>query len=108
MAASAYALTSLIMAFCIWKVTKRSSKCADFSCTIYLIHALACWLYNKDGLGFPTSIHFWVCMIVSGVTTAVIAERLCMREELEDIPLASFVHQTTEQDTILEMQSGRT
>ena len=96
MAASSYALTSIVMGLCMWKVMRRSSKCADFSCTMYFIHVIVCWLYNKDSLGFPTSIPFWFCMGTSGVTTAVIAERLCMREELEEIPLTQFVGKTSE------------
>lgn len=109
MTAASYALTSLVMALCMWKVMKRSSKCADFSCTMYFLHVIACWLYNKDSLGFPRSVPFWFCMIASGVTTAVVAERLCMREELEEIPLSQFV-KTREQgkDTILLMQGGTT
>lgn len=104
MAAVAYALTSLVMAVCMWKVMKRSSKCADFSCTMYFIHVIVCWLYHKDSLGFPTSVHFWFCMITSGVVTAVVAERLCMREELEDIPLTQFVKESEQgRDTIVPM-----
>jgi len=88
MAAASYGITSLAMSVCVWKSVRRSKKCADFSFTIYCIHGALCWAYGK---AFPNSAAFWVCLVTSFALTAVIAERLCMREELEDIPLASLI-----------------
>lgn len=88
MAAASYGITSLAMSVCVWKSVRRSKKCADFSFTIYCIHCALCWAYGK---AFPNSAAFWVCLVTSFALTAVIAERLCMWEELEDIPLASLI-----------------
>lgn len=105
MTAASYALTSLVMALCVWKLVTRSSKCADFSFTIYFVHVIMCWIYSKDTHGFPTSVSFWICMSISCATTAVVAERLCMREELEEIPLTSLV-QSRSQDTVIDMRGA--
>lgn len=88
MVAASYGITSLAMSVCVWKSVRRSKKCADFSFTIYCIHCALCWAYGR---AFPNSAAFWVCLVTSFALTAVIAERLCMREELEDIPLESLL-----------------
>ena len=87
MSATAYFFTSLLIAPCIWKLAARSAKCADYASSIYVAHLLLTWYAD----GFPTNGAFYLCLVVSGVISALVSERLALREELAEIPLDRFV-----------------
>ena len=90
MVAASYGVSSIIMAACIWKLIRRSSKCADYAFTMFFIHACVCWIHGRETLGFPNSAAFWTCIVSSFALTAVLSERICMWEELQEIPLSTF------------------
>lgn len=69
----------------LWFIVERTKQCLDFSCTWHFIHLVICWFYNGS---FPTTFSWW-CMNIACVTlTCVCAEFLCLRTELQAIPLS--------------------
>lgn len=57
------------------------------SCTFYGIHLLFCWVYNGS---FPTTFSWWALNIASAAITCVAGEFLCLRTELQAIPLSNI------------------
>jgi hypothetical protein len=80
----AFALTALNCALGLWYVVQRTKLCLDFSCTIYFLHLAACIIYNGS---IPTTFSWWLINIVSTMILCVTAEFLCMRTELQSIPV---------------------
>nr|CAD7460889.1 unnamed protein product [Timema tahoe] len=60
-------------------------NCLDFSSTAHLFHLVLCWSYNGH---FPTSFSWWFLNIACLTITCVCGEFLCMRTELQAIPLS--------------------
>ncbi|KOB68220.1 SCF apoptosis response protein [Operophtera brumata] len=56
-------------------------------CTFHCIHLLACWMYNGT---FPTTFSWWVLNIACAAVTCVAGEFLCLRTELQAIPLSNI------------------
>lgn len=69
----------------LWYVVQRTKLCLDFTCTLYLVHILACWHWNGH---LPTSISWWFFNLVCVTLTCVSSEFLCMRTELKAIPVS--------------------
>ena len=107
MVAASYGISSIIMAVCIWKLIKRSSKCADYAFTMFFIHACVCWIYGRETLGFPNSAAFWTCIVSSFAVTAVLSERICMWEELQEIPLSTFEPTHTHNQEVMMGSQGQ-
>nr|CAD7438562.1 unnamed protein product [Timema bartmani] len=55
------------------------------TCTAHLFHLVLCWSYNGH---FPTSFSWWFLNIACLTITCVCGEFLCMRTELQAIPLS--------------------
>ncbi|GLV36454.1 Sys1 golgi trafficking protein [Carabus blaptoides fortunei] len=84
MVISAFVINSLIGALVLWFVVERTKQCLDFSCTWHFIHLIVCWFYNGS---FPTTVSWWLLNLVCVTLTCVCAEFLCLRTELQAIPL---------------------
>nr|CAD7399116.1 unnamed protein product [Timema cristinae] len=69
----------------LWLVVQRTKQCLDFSSTAHLFHLVLCWSYNGH---FPTSFSWWFLNIACLTITCVCGEFLCMRTELQAIPLS--------------------
>ncbi|XP_025200326.1 protein SYS1 homolog [Melanaphis sacchari] len=80
-----FALNALSGATFIWRVVERYRLCLDFSCTIHTIHLAACMWYNN---ALPTPF-WWLLNASCAAITCICAEFLCMRTELNTIPVNS-------------------
>jgi len=80
----AYVLNALTGALGLWYVVKRTKPCLDFAATVHFFHLLACWIYNSH---FPTSLSWWLSNVISIIIMTVLGEFLCMRTEMQAIPL---------------------
>eukprot|EP01013_Petalomonas_cantuscygni_P025463 TRINITY_DN47429_c0_g1_i1.p1 TRINITY_DN47429_c0_g1~~TRINITY_DN47429_c0_g1_i1.p1 ORF type:complete len:200 (-),score=23.42 TRINITY_DN47429_c0_g1_i1:394-993(-) len=78
----AYVVSSVLAAVYITFVVERSKLCLDFSVTLGTIHTTTCAVMN----GFPSSTVWWMCIILSTAIVAILAESLCVRRELRDVP----------------------
>lgn len=54
------------------------------SCTFHLVHLLVCWWYNAT---FPTNASWWLVNAVCAAIMCVSGEFLCLRTELQEIPV---------------------
>uniref|UniRef100_A0A6M2DWS1 Protein SYS1 homolog n=1 Tax=Xenopsylla cheopis TaxID=163159 RepID=A0A6M2DWS1_XENCH len=81
---SAFVLNALCCAGLLWLVVKRTKLCLDFSCTWFFIHLIICWYYNS---GFPWNFSWWLLHAVCVALMCITGEFLCLRTELNDIPL---------------------
>jgi len=64
-------------------VVERAKKCLDFTATLYLLHLLFCCAYR----GWPRSAEWWLLNGAGLATMAVLGEWLCLRKEMQDIPM---------------------
>ncbi|XP_050543630.1 protein SYS1 homolog [Daktulosphaira vitifoliae] len=80
-----FALNSLSGATFIWKIVERYRLCLDYSCTIHIIHLVACIWYN----GTLPTLFWWLLNATCAAITCICAEFLCMRTELNAIPVNS-------------------
>ncbi|KAM0859331.1 hypothetical protein ACQ4PT_047258 [Festuca glaucescens] len=64
-------------------VIERAKKCLDFAATLYIIHLFICIIYG----GWPASVTWWVVNIVGLAIMSLLGEYLCIRRELQDIPV---------------------
>ena len=98
-------------------VVERAKKCLDFTVTLYFLHLMFCWAYRGAShrgkecdvrrsdfpstthggpltrhltpAGWPRSFEWWALNLVGLVIMAVLAEWLCLRKEMEAIPIVS-------------------
>eukprot|EP00919_Chromeraceae_sp_WS-2016_P051230 GHVR01121474.1.p1 GENE.GHVR01121474.1~~GHVR01121474.1.p1 ORF type:complete len:168 (-),score=44.25 GHVR01121474.1:321-824(-) len=77
-------LCAVAMGFVVSFAVERSRKCADFTGTYHLIHALVCCV---NGGALPSNGGFWVCLLVSFVLCTALSEIRCVREESKEIVL---------------------
>uniref|UniRef100_A0ACD5VFJ0 Uncharacterized protein n=1 Tax=Avena sativa TaxID=4498 RepID=A0ACD5VFJ0_AVESA len=75
-------------------VIERAKKCLDFAATLYIIHLFICIIYG----GWPASVTWWVVNIVGLAIMSLLGEYLCIRRELQDIPVR--IRATTRDDDI--------
>eukprot|EP01117_Protostelium_nocturnum_P008500 TRINITY_DN3042_c1_g1_i2.p1 TRINITY_DN3042_c1_g1~~TRINITY_DN3042_c1_g1_i2.p1 ORF type:complete len:156 (+),score=29.94 TRINITY_DN3042_c1_g1_i2:179-646(+) len=75
----------IIGAFALVYVVERHRKCLDFAATVHLIHFASCFFYS----GFPIEWPWWITNFVTLLSMAVLGEYLCMKRELQDIPLTA-------------------
>lgn len=64
-------------------VVERARSCLDFATTVHALHLCGCALYD----GFPDNWEWWMVNFVSLVVMALLGEYLCMKREMQDIPL---------------------
>lgn len=83
----AFVLNAVIGAMALWLIVGRTKLCLDFSCTYHVIHLLICWCYNS---GFPVTFSWWTLNVACCAITCVLGEFLCLRTELQAIPLSSI------------------
>jgi len=79
-----YTLNALLGSLALWIVVKRTKLCLDFTVTTYLIHLIFCWWYNGS---LPNFISWWLFTLASIGIMCVSGEFLCLRTEMQDIPL---------------------
>ncbi|KAF2887108.1 hypothetical protein ILUMI_19065 [Ignelater luminosus] len=85
MVISAFVLNALIGAVILWFIVERTKQCLDFSCTWHMIHLIICWFYNGH---FPTTFSWWALNVACVTLMCVCAEFLCLKSELQAIPLS--------------------
>ena len=68
----------------LWYIVQRTKLCLDFACTVYFLHLVACVWYNS---GLPYTLSWWLINIVCTAILCVTGEFLCMRTELQSIPV---------------------
>jgi protein SYS1 len=64
----------------------RAKKCLDFSVTLFLMHLFVSVWHG----GFPRRIEWWIVHIAATITMIVLGEYLCIRRELDEIPLLNL------------------
>ena len=80
---AAFLLNSLTGGLALWYIVKRTKQCWDFALTAHLFHLVVCCTYS----GFPHTAVWWLVSLLSMVFMTVFGEFLCMRTELQAIPL---------------------
>jgi len=75
-------LTAPISSYLILIIVGRFKKCLDHTCTLYGIHYLLCILWS----GIPSSWQYYLIILITATITDVIAEYLCIQEEMKWIP----------------------
>ncbi|CAL9087641.1 unnamed protein product [Musa textilis] len=83
-AIASFLLSSLAGAGYLFHLIERAKKCLDFSATLYIIHLFICIIYG----GWPSSITWWVVNITGLASMSLLGKRLCIRRELQEIPIA--------------------
>ncbi|XP_035452209.1 protein SYS1 homolog [Spodoptera frugiperda] len=83
----AFVVNAIIGAFVLWMIVGRTKLCLDFSCTYHGLHLIACWMYNGT---FPTTFSWWALSVSCACITCVAGEFLCLRTELQAIPLSNI------------------
>ena len=81
---SAFLLNSLTGSLGLWSIVKRTKQCWDFAITTHLFHLIVCCIYS----GFPRTAVWWLVNLLSVIFMTVLGEFLCMRTELQAIPLS--------------------
>jgi len=79
-----YLLTALVGSVGLWMFVKRTKQCLDFTVTCYVIHILLSWMYSGSA---PSTLSWWLFTTVGVTVMCVCGEFLCLRSELQDIPL---------------------
>ncbi|XP_065315955.1 protein SYS1 homolog [Gordionus sp. m RMFG-2023] len=78
-----FILNSLISSLAIWFLVKRTKLCLDFSTTIIIIHIIISYLLKKQ---IPSTFAWWLINVTCLTLCTVVAEYLCMKTELKQIP----------------------
>jgi protein SYS1 len=78
-----YLLAAVFMAWSCVHVVERAKKVIDFAITWHFIHLIMVILVS----GLPFTWWFWLAFALSVLVHIVLAEFLCMRRELKEIPL---------------------
>ncbi|ODN00391.1 Protein SYS1 [Orchesella cincta] len=79
-----YILSALTGSAALWLVVKRTKQCLDFTVTCFTIHLVVAWMYNGY---LPYQISWWLLTAVAIAIMCVCGEFLCLKTELQDIPL---------------------
>ncbi|KAG8443925.1 hypothetical protein GDO86_009212 [Hymenochirus boettgeri] len=82
----AFILNSLSFAVGLLYFVRRGKQCLDFTVTVHMFHLFFCWIYTSH---LPSTLTWWLLNVVCIALMAVIGEYLCMRTELNEIPLNS-------------------
>ncbi|CAK0786816.1 hypothetical protein CVIRNUC_010030 [Coccomyxa viridis] len=76
-------INSVSVALSLMFVVERAKKCLDFAATCYLLHLAIVSLIG----GIPKTPTWWVVNGMAMAIAALLGEWLCVRRELQDIPL---------------------
>eukprot|EP00656_Telonema_subtile_P005089 TRINITY_DN12309_c0_g1_i3.p1 TRINITY_DN12309_c0_g1~~TRINITY_DN12309_c0_g1_i3.p1 ORF type:complete len:143 (+),score=24.70 TRINITY_DN12309_c0_g1_i3:181-609(+) len=79
----AHLLNALVGGWLLTVIVKRAKQCLDFSVTAKLIELLFCCIIQ----GWPKTWGWWLTCIGSAAIMAVFGEYLCMRIEMQEVPL---------------------
>ncbi|KAK9838838.1 hypothetical protein WJX74_004249 [Apatococcus lobatus] len=90
--ALANVLNAVVASGFLMLVVERAKKCLDFAATLYIIHLAICSVFY----GFPSGPEWWGVNVVAFLITAVLGEWLCLRREMQDIPIGSLRRRTHE------------
>ncbi|XP_034241977.1 protein SYS1 homolog [Thrips palmi] len=82
---AAFVLNSLTGAIALWFIVCRTKQCLDFAATAHFLHLLICWHYNSH---FPATLSWWLLNAACVTIMCVYGEYLCLRTELQAIPLS--------------------
>ncbi|KAI8467903.1 MAG: integral membrane protein S linking to the trans Golgi network-domain-containing protein [Monoraphidium minutum] len=80
-----HAANAVVAATHLMWIVERAKKCLDFASTCYIWHLVFCACYG----GFPTSLTWWGVNVGAFIVMSLGGEWLCVRRELQDIPLTS-------------------
>lgn len=75
---------SLIRRFRKFNVIETLIELRHSSCTFHIVHLCVCWWYNAM---FPTNASWWLLNAVCAAIMCVCGEFLCLRTELQEIPV---------------------
>lgn len=70
----------------------KAKKCTDFACTIYIYHILFSAFYSKLQMA---TVSWWLTMVGCGCITTFIGEFLCMKKEMQEIPISTRAREPT-------------
>lgn len=82
---AAFIFNALNCSVGLWYIVQRTKLCLDFSCTVHLIHLIICVWFNS---GLPYTLSWWMINLVCTAILCVSGEFLCMRTELQSIPVS--------------------
>ena len=80
-----YLINALFLSFSLMVLVRRSKLCLDFVATCYIFHFIFSWIYSAE---FPASASWWTVQVMSAVLATVMSEYLCLRVEMEAIPVS--------------------
>jgi len=83
----AHLLTAFGMAVLLRHIVQRAKKCLDFGCTAYSFAILATLVYDGE---LPTTWIYWLVQLMCIIISVSLGEFLCMRKEMEEIPIGYF------------------
>lgn len=83
---SAVLLSAVSNAVLLAVIVEKAKKCLDFSFTLFMIHTIACTVYD----GLPSTWDWWIVHILHMIIMIVLGEYFCSRREMRDIPLLSL------------------
>ncbi|VDD80740.1 unnamed protein product [Mesocestoides corti] len=81
---SVFLVAAVLCALGLWRIVRRTKLCLDFTCTLYFWHFIFCTIYTSS---FPVSVAWWLTVTVSIILMTLMGEFLCMRTEMQAIPL---------------------
>jgi protein SYS1 len=80
-------LASCADAWLLVVIVEKSKKCLDFSITWFLCHLAFVYMYN---FSFPTHMEWYILHIVATIIMILLGEHLCVKRELDEIPLLTL------------------
>ncbi|XP_068219916.1 protein SYS1 homolog isoform X1 [Palaemon carinicauda] len=83
---AAFILNALTGSLGLWKIVQRTKQCLDFTVTAHFLHLIGCWFYNGH---LPSQPSVWLLNLVTITLMCVLGEYLCMRTEMQNIPVMS-------------------
>ncbi|CAL4173787.1 unnamed protein product, partial [Meganyctiphanes norvegica] len=81
-----YILSEYSYSLGLWKVVQRTKQCLDFTVTAHFLHLIGSWFYNGH---LPSQPSVWLLNLVTITLMCVLGEYLCMRTEMQNIPVMS-------------------
>lgn len=80
-------LAAICTAYVFVVIVEKSKQCLDFAITLFICHLILVWMYNQK---FPTHVEWYIVHIIATITMILLAEHLCAKRELDDIPLLTL------------------
>ena len=66
-------------------VVQKAKKCLDYGCTILILHFIFT-MWHQDT--FPSNITWYMTLLIGGIGMVLLAEYLCVKIEMQEIPIA--------------------